>query len=81
MRIHRRELLRFVAYGLPGWLTLFLLPKRHEPSETPVYVVPGEVSLGEPSASLSVLRASPRTGPPRVKATLTSVDPDYTNSG
>ena len=32
MRTSRRELLRFVAYGLPAWLGLCHLRERNEPS-------------------------------------------------
>ena len=63
MRICRRELLRFVAYGLPAWLGLCHLRERNEPnparldadSEPPTPVrVQMHGSLGPPTAKVRV---------------------------
>ena len=36
MRIYRREILRFIAYGLPAWLGLYHLREQNDP--TPVRI-------------------------------------------
>ena len=50
----RRELMRFVAYGLPAWLGLFYLPDRNEPP--PVRMAVDFEAASGGSATLTVVK-------------------------
>ena len=55
MKMYRRELIYFLAYGLPSWLVLYSAHERSEPSPSPPKTIPLDIAFsGTVTGKLSV---------------------------